>query len=69
DSYYTENTITVSCAKKLKFVHTGLNLKYMTKNYGKDIYTEIDPVFKEKGYSKNSFGIDLGLLYHINENF
>jgi len=70
--YYQENTLIISYGRKGLPVggavsklplFLGLNLKFLSKKYGQDIYTRIDPVFSG-GYSKTGLSADLGLLYN-----
>jgi|GEM_PF-787949 len=79
---YRENSFILSYGNRLnKRLLAGLNLKLLSKKYGKDRYTENalidggpgvtgerDPVFSE-GYSKTGFSSDLGLLYKFNREY
>ncbi|GAJ14876.1 unnamed protein product, partial [marine sediment metagenome] len=78
---YRENSFILSYGNTLKKkLLAGLNLKLLSKKYGKTLYTESaiddsgnttgerDPVFS-KGYSKTGFSTDLGLLYKFNREY
>ncbi len=79
---YRENSFIFSYGRNLKKrLLAGLNLKLLSKKYGKDSYTENalidggpattgerDPVFS-KGYSKTGFSTDLGFLYKFNREY
>jgi len=79
---YRENSFILSYGNSLnRRLLAGLNLKLLSKKYGKDRYTENalidggpgvtgerDPVFSE-GYSKTGFSSDLGLLYKFNREY
>jgi len=80
--YYMENTFMLSYGGrffKTKFSQ-GVNLKILSKSYGKTLYTENavnlnggpprggkDPVF-ENGYTKTGFAADIGLLYDFSQH-
>lgn len=65
-NYYSEDSLLISSAKNFQFknlnLNTGLNLKFLSKSYGKDIYTEANEIFST-GYRKNGFSVDFGILY------
>jgi tetratricopeptide (TPR) repeat protein len=79
---YRENSFIFSYGNRLrKRLLAGLNLKLLSKKYGKTTYTENalidggpgvtgerDPVFSE-GYSKTGFSTDLGFLYKFNREY
>jgi len=78
---YRENSFILSYGNTLKKkLLAGLNLKLLSKKYGKTLYTESaiddsgnttgerDPVFS-KGYSKTGFSTDLGFLYKFNREY
>ncbi|MDH5661400.1 MAG: tetratricopeptide repeat protein [Elusimicrobiota bacterium] len=79
---YRENSFILSYGNRLnKRLLAGLNLKLLSKKYGKTTYTENalidggpgvtgerDPVFSE-GYSKTGFSTDLGFLYKFNREY
>lgn len=79
---YRENSFIFSYGNSLKKrLLAGLNLKLLSKKYGKTLETENalidggpgvsnerDPVFS-KGYSKTGFSTDLGLLYKFNREY
>jgi len=79
---YRENSFILSYGNTLKKkLLAGLNLKLLSKKYGKTSYTENalidggpgvsgerDPVFS-KGYSKTGFSTDLGFLYKFNREY
>ncbi|MBU1076894.1 MAG: hypothetical protein KKH98_06340, partial [Spirochaetes bacterium] len=74
DSYYNENTFIISSGTELRKLikslkklnlNAGLNLKILTKSFAKDIYTSVNPVFVDNGYSETGYGMDFGLLYKM----
>lgn len=79
---YRENSFIFSYGNSLKKkLLAGLNLKLLSKKYGKTLETENalidggdattgerDPVFS-KGYSKTGFSTDLGFLYKFNREY
>jgi len=75
DGLYKENVYILSFAVRNDFrigrfkqyLLTGINLKFLSLSYGKDDYTQIDPVFNS-GYSKYSYTADLGFIYGFAKN-
>jgi len=66
--YYQENTFSVSLAREIfGGLSAGVRANYLLKKYGHDTYTEIDPLFSEKGYSKSGVGFDFGLSYRFDK--
>ena len=62
---YREDVISLSYGKEI-FI-TGLFLgatgKMLRRNFGSDIYTEIDPLFTKHGQNTSNLSSDLGMLY------
>jgi len=71
--YYQENTFIFSYGRKIaKIIHTGLNLKILSKKYGADDYTKLeetgDGVFSA-GYGKSGTSADFGMLWKLPYSF
>lgn len=64
DGLYKENVYVLAIATKMRKLLTGINFKILGLSYGKNEYTEIDPVF-EKTYSKYSYTADIGFIYEF----
>jgi len=73
-NYYNENTAIFSAGTEIKKIiksfkkinlSLGLNLKLFYKSFAKDIYTDVNPIFVNNGYDKKGFGIDIGLIYKL----
>ncbi len=64
--YYQENTFIFSYGKEMSpKLHMGINLKLLSKRYGEDAYTRLNPIFVTHGYSASGFSMDFGGLYHL----
>lgn len=64
--YYQENTFIFSYGKQISRPwYIGMNLKLLSKRYGKDAYTRANPIFMNYGYSATRFSMDLGGLYEL----
>ena len=62
-SVYQENLLIFSYGQQfVENFYLGACLKYYSAEYFADSYTAIDPLFSSNGYSKMSFGADLGAL-------
>ena len=67
---YSESSFTLSYGTEVhKNMFGGLNLKMLRKSYSSDIYTAMDPLFSNNGYSKSGLALDLGGLYRINSQY
>lgn len=67
---YSETVFTVAYATSVyRNLYGGVNLKYLRKGYTSDAYTEADPLFAGKGYSKAGFAADIGALYRLNSSY
>ena len=66
---YRENTIVLSCSKRLRFLYLGLNAKGLFANFVENEYTKIDPLFRDNGLWTKAFSIDLGLLLNVKDVF
>lgn len=67
---YSETVFTVAYATSVyRNLYGGVNLKYLRKGYTSDVYTEADPLFAGKGYSKSGFAADIGALYRLNSSY
>ncbi len=66
---YNENTVGLYYGRKmLKLLYIGGGLKIFNLVYGKDAYTDVNPVFTNTN-SKTNIGIDFGLMSHIAKDF
>jgi len=43
----------------------GITGKQFYRQFGRDAYTDTDPVFTNTGYTKLSLGVDVGLIYKV----
>ena len=60
---YQENLLIFSYGQQfVENIYLGASLKYYSVEYLADAYTVIDPLFNDNGYSKKSFGGDVGVL-------
>ncbi|OGF46821.1 MAG: hypothetical protein A2452_03895 [Candidatus Firestonebacteria bacterium RIFOXYC2_FULL_39_67] len=60
---YQENLLIFSCGQQfIENFYLGASLKYYSTEYLSDAYTVIDPLFTSNGYTKKSFGGDVGAL-------
>ncbi|MEI7530216.1 MAG: LysM peptidoglycan-binding domain-containing protein [Elusimicrobiota bacterium] len=67
---YSETVFTVSYATAVyRGIYGGMSLKYLKQGYIADPYTETDPLFANKGYSKSGVALDLGALYRLNSRY
>ena len=67
---YSETVFTVSYATAVyRGLYGGASLKYLKQGYIADLYTETDPLFANKGYSKSGMALDLGALYRLNSSY
>ncbi len=68
--FYQEDTIILSYGKKLykNYFAGGINFKYLAKKFGKDDYTQIDPIFTN-GTSVHNYSLDISGLYNLNDFF
>ena len=67
---YAETVFTVAYATSVYGnLYGGVSLKYLRKDYTSDPYTEADPLFAGKGYSKSGFAADIGALYRLNSRY
>ncbi|MEK6645409.1 MAG: hypothetical protein AABY84_01865 [Candidatus Firestonebacteria bacterium] len=63
-NYYQEHTFVLSYGNKIfSQLSAGINVKGLSRGLSEDIYTKVDPLFLEKGYTKTNFSFDTGLLY------
>jgi len=66
--YYQENTFILGYSRKLKEdIFIGVNGKILSKQYGRDIYTEDDPLFNKYGYTKTGYSLDIGVKFNFNK--
>lgn len=64
--YYQENTFIFSCGRQISPPwYMGMNLKILSKRYGKDAYTRANPIFIAHGYTAGAFSMDLGVLCNL----
>lgn len=67
--FYREDTFILSYGNKLfSSLSAGLNFKLLYKRYDRNQYTNSNPFFQEKGYSRIGFSGDVGLLYNLTTN-
>ena len=66
-SKYKENTGVISYGKNLGDISCGVSIKVMSVMYEENEYTRLDPLFNANGYSKTKVGIDIGIIYRMNE--
>lgn len=68
---YREDTLSFSYGKE--FLTDGLFVggsgKVLKRNFGSDIYTQVDPLFIQKGYNTTNFSFDFGVIYRPNANY
>ncbi|MDI6642100.1 MAG: hypothetical protein QME68_07310, partial [Elusimicrobiota bacterium] len=68
--FYSEYIFDLSFGRKvIEKLHTGITLKILNKQFGRDIYTEQYELFKTKGYSKTNFSFDLGGIYEFSNKW
>ena len=63
-STYKENTYIFSYAKNLDLFMLGLSMKILTKEYGQNYWTSMNPVFAN-GCNAYGLGFDVGALYKM----
>lgn len=63
---YVENTFALGFSRQnllIEGLHAGTNLKLLRRGFQEDLYTAIDPLFRNKGTTSSDLAVDLGLLY------
>ena len=68
---YREDTIGFSYGKEILTdgFFVGGSGKVLKRNFGSDIYTQVDPLFIQKGYNTTNFSFDFGVLYRPSANY
>jgi len=69
---YNEDVAAISVSKNMSEIfklpiHMGINVKLLSKTYGRDEYTQHYTVLEKYGYRKNSLTADIGFMYTITD--
>jgi outer membrane protein OmpA-like peptidoglycan-associated protein len=72
NALYNEDIAAISVGKNMSEIfklpiHVGINLKLLSKTYGRDEYSQYYTVLEKYGYRKNSLTADVGFIYAITE--
>ncbi len=68
---YREDSINFSYGKEVlaNGFFLGASGKVLKRTFGSDIYTQVDPLFAQKGYNTTNIGFDLGMMYRPSANY
>ncbi len=69
--WYQEHTFIASYGKEIfkEGLFVGGSMKLLKREFGSDIYTQIDPLFQKNGSNTSNFSHDLGFLYRPNSKY
>ncbi|MFC2061235.1 tetratricopeptide repeat protein [Elusimicrobiota bacterium] len=61
---YNERMIKLGYGRAIKNrIYCGISISSLQLSYGKTVYTKINPLFIDNGYSKSGIGLDGGVIY------
>ncbi|OGR82178.1 MAG: hypothetical protein A2901_04290 [Elusimicrobia bacterium RIFCSPLOWO2_01_FULL_54_10] len=68
---YREDSINFSYGKEVLAdgFFVGASGKVLKRNFGKDAYTQMDPLFISNGYNTTNLSFDFGVMYRPNVNY